>query len=101
MGYCNNCGKNAKIKRDYDIVRLVVFVVLFWPIAIAYYFHCGFRSMAKWKKDQKEFPISPFYDDRHECMIVIPKLVVEALQTPEKFVFKIKNKGIVVEESKK
>ena len=52
--------------------------------------------MAKWKKGQKEFPASPSYDDRRGCMIVIPKPIVELLNNPEKFIFKISGNKICV-----
>ena len=55
-----------------------------------------YYTMAKWKKGLKEFPVSPFYDERRGCMIVIPKPIVEALKSPGKFVFKIAGSKIVV-----
>lgn len=51
----------------------------------------------KWKKDQKEFPVSPTYDERRGCMMVMPKPIVELLGMPEKFVFKIVRNRVVVE----
>ena len=57
--------------------------------------------MAKWKKGLKEFSVSPCYDERRGCMIVIPKPIVEMLKRPDKFTFKITgNKVDVVAGSK-
>ena len=50
--------------------------------------------MVKWKQGQKDFSASPRYDERHGCTIVIPKLVVELLSSPKKFVIKINRQRV-------
>ena len=52
--------------------------------------------MAKWKKGLKEFVVSPTYDERRGCHVVIPKPIIEMLNKPEKFVFKISGSKVSV-----
>lgn len=52
--------------------------------------------MAKWKKGLKEFPASPAYNERRGCMIVIPKPIVEMLNSPNKFIFKVRGDKVSI-----
>ena len=54
------------------------------------------RTWLSGKKVKKSSPVSPSYDDRRGCMIVVPKPIVEALKSPEKTVFKISGSKINV-----
>jgi hypothetical protein len=49
--------------------------------------------MGRWKKDQKEFSVSLFYDDRRGSMAVIPKPILEKLGIPSNIKFEIKKNG--------
>lgn len=51
--------------------------------------------MPKWKKDQKEFFVKLFYDDRRGCMAIIPKPIIEQFESPEGITFEIKKSGNV------
>jgi hypothetical protein len=53
--------------------------------------------MAKWKKDQKKFSVSLFYNDRRGCMAIIPKPILEKLGEPSGIQFVISGKKIIVE----
>ncbi len=53
--------------------------------------------MAKWKKDQKQFSVGVFYDERRGSMVNIPKPILEELGEPNEIIFEIKkNKNITV-----
>lgn len=53
--------------------------------------------MAKWKKDQKQFSVSVFYDERRGSMVNIPKPILEELGEPNEIIFEInKNKKITL-----
>lgn len=53
--------------------------------------------MAKWKKDQKQFSVGVFYDERRGSMVNIPKPILEELGEPNEIIFEIKkNKNIAV-----
>lgn len=53
--------------------------------------------MAKWKKDQKQFSVGVFYDERRGSMVTIPKPILEELGEPNEIIFEIKkNKNITV-----
>jgi hypothetical protein len=49
--------------------------------------------MSRWKKNQKEFSVSLFYDDRRGSMAVIPKPVLEKLGIPSNIKFEINKNG--------
>ena len=60
--------------------------------------------MAKWKKDQKKFPVGVFYDERRGSMANIPKPVLEELGEPNEIIFEIKKNGnitVISGENKK
>ena len=52
--------------------------------------------MPKWKKDQNDFSVKLFYNDRRGCMAVIPKPILDMLGKPDGLNFVIKGKNIVV-----
>ena len=49
--------------------------------------------MTKWKKDQKQFSVGVFYDERRGSMINIPKPILEELGKPNEIIFEIKKNG--------
>lgn len=55
--------------------------------------------MAKWKKDQTQFMVRVFYDERRGSMINIPKPILEELGEPDEVIFEIKKNGIITVES--
>lgn len=57
--------------------------------------------MAKWKKDQKQFSVGVFYNERRGSMVNIPKPVLEELGTPNEIIFEIKKNKISIEAGSK
>ncbi len=49
--------------------------------------------MLTWEKEQKEFSVTLFYNERRGNMTTIPKPVVKQLGDPDRIVFKINKKG--------
>ncbi len=56
--------------------------------------------MGRWKKDQKEFSVALFYDDRRGCMATIPKPILEELGVPNNIKFEIKKNGKITVDAR-
>ena len=54
------------------------------------------KYMTRWAKDQNEFAVSLNHDVRRGCIAIIPKPVLEHLDTPARLKFVIKGQDVVV-----
>ncbi len=57
--------------------------------------------MARWKKDQTEFPVGVNYVEGRGASSSIPKPVIELLGKPDEIVFAIKGKRVEVRKGGK
>ncbi|MDG6907000.1 MAG: hypothetical protein JRN20_14600 [Nitrososphaerota archaeon] len=55
--------------------------------------------MPKWKKNEKEFSISVYYDEKRGYQIYLPRPIAELLKRPERIKFSIKGSKIEVSAS--
>ena len=54
--------------------------------------------MTRWKKDATEFSVSLFIDKSRGSMCIVPKPIVDLMNSPKKIKFIVKGKRIELEQ---
>ncbi len=53
-------------------------------------------SMTRWKSDETQFLVSVQYNEKRGSYVVVPKPILEKLNSPDNLRFSIKNNKVIV-----